>query len=82
MLHAQLYVYMAKAKQYKQSAGYPELPNFMLPPGKRDWMETMGNEQRQRQRMKTRIRGTKRDFPGCSGSVATVGNEEGNTDEP
>lgn len=32
--------------------------------------------------MKTRVRGTKSDFPGCSGSVTAVGNEEGNTDEP
>lgn len=32
--------------------------------------------------MKTRMRGTKSDFPGCSSSVTAVGNEEGNTDEP
>lgn len=75
-------VYTAKAKQYKQSGGYPELPNFMLAPGQRDSMETMGNEQRQSQRMKTKMRETKRDFPGCNSSVAVVGNEEGNTDEP
>lgn len=49
-----------------QSTGYLELHNLMLPSGYKDWMETMGNEQRGRQRMKTRMRGTKSDFPGCS----------------
>lgn len=63
MLHVQLCVCTAKAKHYKQSSGYPEPPNFLLASGKWEWMETMGNEQRKRHRMKTRMRETKKDFP-------------------
>lgn len=37
---------------------------------------------RERAREKTRMSETKRDFPSCSSSVAAVGNEGGNTDEP
>lgn len=33
ILHVPLCVCTAKAKQYKQSSGYPELPNFMLASG-------------------------------------------------
>lgn len=54
----------------------------MLAPGNWDRMETMGNEQRQRQKMKTRPRNTGRDFPVYHSLVAAVGNEEKGTDEP
>lgn len=75
-------VYTVKTQHYKQSSGYPELPNFMLASGNWDRMETMGNEQRQRQKMKTRPRNTERDFPVYHSLVAAVGNEEKGTDEP
>lgn len=44
-------------------------------------METMGNEQMQRQRVKTSKGETKRDFLIYSASAAAVGNEEGYTNE-
>lgn len=77
MLRVQLCVYTAESKQYKQSRCSPELPNFTLASGYRARMEIMGNEQRQRHRMKTRTKETKRNFS----RVAAMGDEERNTDE-
>lgn len=82
MPQLQLCVYTVKTKLYKQSSGYSELPNFMLASGNWDKMETVGNEQRQRQTMKTRKRKTEQDFPVYHSLVAAVGNEGKGTDEP
>lgn len=87
MPQLQLCVYTVKTKLYKQSSGYSELPNFMLASGNWDKMETVGNEQRQRQTMKTRKGNTETDlwqtdFPVYHSLVAAVGNEGKGADEP
>lgn len=54
----------------------------MLALGDWDSMGTMGKEEGQRQRVKTRMGRTKGDFLSCSASLAAVEHEQGCTNEP